>query len=124
MPLLDLFWTMLMLFLWMAWIWVVVSVVMDIFRSDDIGGVSKAFWTIFVILLPWLGVLFYLIIRGDGMAARSMSRAADQERAAQDYIREVAAVSAADEVAKLAELKNSGVITEDEFNAQKAKLLA
>ena len=124
MPLLDLFWTMLMLFLWFAWIWVVISVVMDIFRSDDMNGVSKALWTIFVIILPWLGVLIYLIARGDGMAARSMSRAAEQEQAAQAYIRQAAQVSSADELTKLAQLRDSGVITEQEFNSQKARILA
>jgi hypothetical protein len=123
MPLLDLFWTMLMLFLWFAWIWVVISVVMDIFRSDDMGGAAKALWTIFVIALPWLGVLIYLIARGDGMSARAMTRAAEQEQAAQAYIRQAAQVSSADELAKLAQLKDSGVISEQEFNSQKAKLL-
>jgi HAMP domain-containing protein len=124
MPLFDLFWTMLMLFLWLAWIWVVIAVVMDIFRSDDLGGAAKALWTLFVIILPWLGVLAYLIARGQGMATRSMARAAEQEQAAQTYIREVASTSVADELAKLSELKSSGVINEQEFNAQKARLLA
>jgi hypothetical protein len=124
MPLLDLFFAMLMLFLWFAWIWVVISVVMDIFRSDDMGGASKALWTIFVIIIPWLGVLVYLIARGDGMAARALARSTAQQEAAQAYIRQAAGVSTADELAKLADLKSSGVITADEFEAQKARILA
>ena len=123
MPLLDLFFTMLWFFLFFAWIWVLISVLGDIFRSDDIGGGGKAFWLIFVIVLPLLGVLVYVISRGDGMTKRTIQRAADNEAAAQNYIRSVASASPADELAKLGELKNSGVLTEAEFTAQKAKLL-
>ncbi len=124
MPLLDLFWAMLMLFLWLAWIWVVVSVVMDIFRNHEMGGVSKAIWTVFVILLPWLGVVIYIIAHGTGMAARSVADATVREQAAEDYIRQVAGVSPADELAKLAELRDTGVISDEEFAAHKAKVLA
>jgi hypothetical protein len=123
MPLFDLFWTMLWFFLFFAWIWVLISVLTDIFRSDDLGGFAKAFWVIFVIVLPMLGVLVYVIARGGGMAERTMQRAAAQEHATQSYIRTVAGSSSADELAKLAELRNSGVLTEEEFAAQKAKLL-
>jgi hypothetical protein len=131
MPLLDLFWSMLWLFLWFAWIWLVVMVIFDIFRSDDLSGWGKAFWALFIILLPWLGVLVYLIARGQSMGERRMQEAAARERATREYIQSVSATSSggggastADELSKLAELKNSGVISEDEFATQKAKLLA
>ena len=125
MPLLDLFWTMLMLFLWIAWFWVVISVVIDIFRNRDTNGFQKALWVLFVIVLPWLGVLIYLIAQGDGMAERSLEVAQRNDEAAQAYIRSAAgATSTADELDKLARLKDTGVITEAEFASQKARLLA
>lgn len=124
MPLLDLFWTMLMLFLWIAWFWVVISVVMDIFRNDESSGFQKALWVLFVIVLPWLGVLVYLISQGDGMAKRSTTTALRREQAAQDYIRSAAGTaSTADELEKLADLRDRGVITDQEFTAQKAAIL-
>ncbi|MGH9120102.1 MAG: SHOCT domain-containing protein [Acidimicrobiales bacterium] len=127
MPLLDLFWSMLWFFLWIAWFWLVIMVIFDIFRSDDLSGWGKALWAVFIIVLPWLGILVYLIARGDSMGQRRMEEAAARERAARQYIQSVATYggpSTADELTKLADLKNSGVITEDEFNAQKARLLA
>jgi hypothetical protein len=124
-PLLDLFWTMLMLFLWIAWFWVVISVVMDIFRNRETNGFQKALWVLFVIVLPWLGVLVYLIAQGDKMAERSMDVARRNQEAAQAYIRDAAgSTSTADELEKLARLKDSGVISETEFATQKSKLLA
>jgi len=123
MPLLDLFFTMLWFFLFFAWIWVLISIVGDIFRSDDMGGFAKAMWLVFVLLLPLLGVLVYIIARGDGMTRRNIQRASEQEQAARAYIQDAARVSPADELAKLADLRSSGVITEEEFAAQKAKLL-
>ena len=124
MPLFDLFWAMLWVFLWIAWIWTVIGVVGDIFRSDDMGGAAKAFWMIFVILIPWLGVLAYLIARGDGMAKRNYQAAVAQEEAARSYIRDAAGTSTADELVKLGELKASGVLTDAEYETQKAKILA
>lgn len=88
------------------------------------GGASKAIWTIFVIVLPWLGVLVYLIARGDGMAQRNVEAAAAAEDARRAYIQQAAGTSTADELAKLASLRESGAISEAEFNTQKAKLLA
>jgi len=123
MPLFDLFWAMLWFFLFIAWISVLISVISDIFRTDDMGGAAKAFWMIFVIVIPWLGVLAYLIARGDSMAARSVAQAAANEQAARAYIQDAAGASAADELKKLNDLKNSGVISDAEFAAQKAKLL-
>ena len=125
-PLLGIFWTMLILFLWIAWIFLVIRVFADIFRSDDLGGVAKALWCIFVIIVPWLGVLIYLIVRGQSMTHRDIAAAQANEAAIQDYIRQTAGggTSTAAELEKLAGLRDSGVITAAEFEAQKAKLLA
>ena len=124
MPLLDLFWAMLWFFLWVAWIWVLVSVVFDIFRSHDLSGWAKGLWVLLVIVVPWLGVLVYLIARGGDMAQRTVDQAAAQDRAARAYIQDAAGGgSTADELQKLAGLKSSGVISDSEFEAQKAKLL-
>ena len=127
MPLLDLFWTMLWFFLLIAWIWLLISIITDIFRSDDLSGWTKALWTLFVIIVPWLGALIYLIARGDSMQERAMRDATERAKAQRQYIQEVASTSStssADELTKLAQLRDSGVITADEFEAQKAKLLA
>jgi hypothetical protein len=124
-PLLGLFWTFLFWFLWIAWILLVFRVIVDIFRSRDIGGVAKAFWALFVIVVPWLGVLVYLIARGGKMHERDIEEAKAHEEALQDYIRRTASTgSTADELSKLAALQSQGVITADEFARQKAKLLA
>ena len=125
MPLLDVLWAMLWFFLFIAWIWVLIAVIADVFRSDDLSGWAKAFWTIFIIIIPWLGVLIYLIARGDKMADRQVQAAAAQERATRQYIQDAAGSSStADELKKLSDLKASGVLSEDEYQAQKAKLLA
>lgn len=123
MPLFDLLWSMLWFFLFVAWIWVVIGVISDIFRSDDLGGAAKAFWVIFVIIIPWLGVLFYIITNGDRMAIRALEAADERESATRAYIQDAAGASTADEIKKLADLKSSGVISDAEFEAQKAKLL-
>ncbi len=124
MPLFDLFWAMLWMFLFVAWIWAVISVVSDVFRSRDLSGWAKGFWTLFIIAIPWLGVLTYVIARGDSIAERSIRDAAEADQAARAYIQDAVSVSPANELQKLAELKESGVISEAEFNAQKVKLLA
>lgn len=127
MPLLDLFWAMLWFFLFFAWIWLLISIFADIFRSDDLGGWAKAFWTIFVVILPLLGVLVYLIARGGSMQERAMAEMAAREKATRQYIQEVSSgggASTADELEKLGRLREQGVISPEEFDAQKAKLLA
>lgn len=128
MPLLDLFWTMLWFFLFILWIWLLISLFSDIFRRDDIGGWGKAGWVFFLIFLPLLGALIYLIADGKGMAERQVRDAQDMRKMQDDYIRSVAGssggASAADELAKLASLRDAGTITAEEFEAQKAKLLA
>lgn len=126
MPLLDLFWTMLMIFLFIAWIWLLVMIFTDIFRRDNMSGWGKAGWVILLFILPLLGALIYLIANGGDMAARRVSDMQEMETAQKDYIRQVAGSgpSAADELSKLAALHDSGKLTDDEFATQKAKLLA
>lgn len=124
MPLFDLFWSMLWIFLFIIWIWLLISVFIDIFRND-ISGWVKALWVIFVIVLPFLGVLIYLIVHGDDMQERSMNRAMSQQAAQAAYIQDVAGSgSTADELEKLKGLHDRGVLTDDEFAAQKQKVLA
>jgi hypothetical protein len=125
-PLLGMFWTFLLFFIWIAWIVVLFRVIFDIFRSKDLGGFAKALWVIFVILLPFLGVLVYLIARGHSMTERDYQDAKSQEQAFQAYVRSAAGTGggSADELTKLADLRDKGVITDAEFQAQKAKLLA
>ena len=120
---------MLWFFLFFAWIWLLISVFSDIFRSSDLSGGSKALWTFFVLILPYLGVLIYLIARGGQMQERAMEEAARREEATRKYIQQAAgssggAASSADEIAKLAQLRDQGHLTEAEFAAQKAKILA
>ncbi len=125
-PILGLFWTMLILFLWIAWLIILFRVVVDIFRSHDMGGFAKALWVIAVILLPYLGVFVYIIARGDKMASREIADAQANREAFDSYVRDVAGSGGggtADELAKLAELHSKGVLSDEEFAAQKAKLL-
>jgi hypothetical protein len=125
MPLLDLFLTMFWFFLFVAWIWLLISVYADVFRSDDLGGVAKAAWVVFVLVLPYVGVFVYLIARGGSMQDRTVQRAVAQREAAESYIRDVAAApSPADELSKLAQLRAEGVLSPAEFEAQKARILA
>jgi type VI protein secretion system component VasK len=127
-PLLDAFLTMLWIFLFIIWIWLLIVVFGDIFRSRDLSGWGKALWTIGIIILPWLGVLIYLIARGSKMHERQIQAAQAQEQAFRQYVQETAASSgantAADQLAKLADLRDKGVITEAEFQTEKAKALA
>ncbi len=126
-PLLDVFWTMLWFFLWIMWIFLRVRVIMDIFRSRDLGGWGKAGWSAFVILLPFLGVFVYLIARGGKMADRDTEQVQAQERAFRSYVREAAhknGTSTAEEISKLADLHDHGVISDAEFERGKDKILS
>jgi ABC-type multidrug transport system fused ATPase/permease subunit len=124
-PLLSIFWTMLEFFLFFVWIWLLVGIFADIFRSHDMGGLAKALWVIFVVIFPFLGVLIYLIARGGSMHERAERQAAQQHKAFDAYMRHASgAGSSADELTKLADLKSKGVITDAEFDAQKAKILS
>jgi Short C-terminal domain/Phospholipase_D-nuclease N-terminal len=122
-PFLEFLWAMIVFFAWVAWIWVVVTVFIDLFRRDDIGGWGKAGWVVFVIVLPFLGVLVYLIAQHDGMRERSAKEAQVQKQAFDQYVRDAAGGSAA-EIAKAKELLDSGAITQEEYEAIKAKALA
>ena len=118
-------WSILWFTLFFMWIWLVISIFADILRSHDLGGWGKALWTIFVIFLPFLGVLVYLIARGHKMNERSLERAQAQDEATRAYIQSVAASpTSADEIAKAAQLRDSGAITDVEYQALKAKALS
>ena len=124
-PLLDFFWTLLEIFLLIVWIWLAISVFFDIFRSHDLGGVAKALWVIFIVVFPFLGILVYLIARGGKMHERADAAAARQQRAFHTYVQQAAGTSsAADELTKLVDLREKGVLTPEEFETQKAKILA
>jgi hypothetical protein len=124
-PFMDVLWTMLIFFFWVIWIWIVITVLMDVFRRHDIGGFAKALWVIFVIILPWLGVLIYLIAEHDGMRQRAVKQASAERQQFDEYVRDAAGGggSAAD-IAKAKELLDAGTITPAEFEALKAKALA
>ena len=126
-PILDFFLTMLYFFLFIIWIWLLIMVFMDVFRSHDMGGGAKALWVIFIIILPFLGVFVYLIARGGKMHERAAREAAEQQKAFDQYVKQAAGASGdttADQLSKLADLKSQGVLTDAEFDAQKAKILA
>jgi Short C-terminal domain/Phospholipase_D-nuclease N-terminal len=122
----QVFWSMLYFFLFFIWIWLLIVVFGDIFRSPDLSGWGKALWTIFVILVPYLGVFVYLIARGHKMGEHAAQQAAAQDAQMREYVQNVASTSggSADEVAKLADLRDKGVISEDEFQQAKAKALS
>ena len=122
-PFLDVLGTMILFFAWLAWLWIVVTVLVDLFRRHDIGGWHKAAWVVFVIALPFLGVLIYLIGQHDGMRERSLSEAKAQKQEFDDYVREAAGGSAA-EIARGKELLDAGTISQQEFDAIKAKALS
>ncbi len=126
-PVLDAFLTMLYFFLFFIWIWLLIMVFFDIFRSHDMGGLAKALWVIFIIILPYLGVFVYLIARGGSMQERRINEVQQQQKAFDSYVRQTAGTSGDDtasQLTKLADLKSQGVLTDAEFEAQKAKILA
>ena len=122
----QIFWSMLWFFLFFIWIWLLIIVFSDIFRSKDLGGVAKALWVIFVIIFPYLGVFVYLIARGHKMSEHAAEAAAAQDAAARAYIQSAVSDSGstADELAKLADLKAKGVIDDAEFERLKAQALS
>ena len=121
---LHLLMSIFMFFLLVAWFWVVISVIADIFRSKDLNGLRKGIWMVFVIVTPWLGVLTYLIFRGDGMQLRTMEAIIKANERKQEYIQQAATLSTADELSKLADLREKNILTDAEFETQKAKLLS
>ena len=122
-PFLDVLWTMIIFFAWVIWIWIAITVLIDVFRRHDISGWGKAGWTVFVIVAPVLGVLVYLIAQHEGMRERSAKQAQAQQQQFDQYVREAAGGSAA-EIAKAKELLDAGAITQAEFDAIKAKALS
>ena len=124
-PLLGAFWTIFEIFLWVIWIWILIYVFIDIFRSRDLSGWGKALWFLFVLLIPLIGVLVYLIARGNSMHERAVQEAQHQDREFRAYVQDAASSgNTADQLAKLADLRDRGVITPDEFEREKAKVLA
>jgi ABC-type multidrug transport system fused ATPase/permease subunit len=124
-PLLDAFWTILEIFLWVIWFWILITIFVDIFRSHDLSGWGKALWFLFVLILPLIGVLVYLIVRGGSMHERAVQQVQRQDEQFRSYIQETASSqSSADQLAKLADLRDRGVITAEEFEREKAKILA
>lgn len=118
---LSMFWFMLLF----AWIMLLFHIIADIFRDRELSGGAKALWCLFLIFIPWLGALVYLIVRGDSMAERSVKAAQENEENMRAYVRDAAgSTSAADELAKLAQLRDSGAITPEDYEKAKAKVLA
>ena len=124
-PFLDIFWTMLIFFMWVIWIWILVTVLMDLFRRHDIGGWGKAGWTLLVVVLPFLGVFLYLVTQGKEMAERRASEIQASQASFDSYVRSVATNGGAtDQIAKAKELLDSGAIDQAEFEQLKRKALA
>jgi hypothetical protein len=122
-PFLDVMWTMLVFFAWVIWFWLLITIFADVFRRHDISGWTKAAWTVFVIFLPFLGVLVYLISQSKGIAERNTQTARAQQAQADDYIRSVAG-GPAEQIAKAKQLLDSGAIDAQEYEALKQKALA
>ena len=123
-PFLNIFWTMLIFFAWVAWIWIAVTVLIDLFRRRDLSGWAKAAWVIFVIVLPFVGVLVYLIAYHDGMADRGAKQAAASQAQMDEYVRKAAGTGGpAGEIETAKKLLESGTITQAEFDAIKAKAI-
>ena len=126
-PLLSVFWTIFEFFLWVIWIWILIMVFIDIFRSHDLSGWAKALWFLFVLFIPLIGVLVYLIVRGGSMHERAVAQARHQDADFRQYVQQAAAsspASTADQLSKLADLRDRGVISAEEFEREKAKVLA
>ena len=124
-PLLDIFWTIIIVFAWVAWFWVLIMIISDLFSRHDIGGWGKALWMIFVILLPFLGVFIYLVSQGKGMGERRMALMEANQQQFDAHVREVAASEGpADQIAKAKALLDAGTIDQAEFDRLKAQALA
>jgi len=122
-PFLDVFWTMIIFFCWVAWIWVLIVIISDLFRRHDTSGWVKALWVVFLIVLPFLGVLIYLIANGSGMSRRQAESVRASQEQFDSYVKSVSGGSAT-ELAKAKELLDSGAINQAEYDQLKAKVLA
>jgi Short C-terminal domain/Phospholipase_D-nuclease N-terminal len=124
-PFLEVFWTLIVFFLWVMWFWLLISIWTDIFRRDDISGFGKTGWLIFTLVLPFLGVFIYVISQHEGMTRRNLERGRAQRAQFDDYVRETAGSGgAAAEIEKAKQLLDSGALTQAEFDALKQKALA
>jgi len=126
-PFMDLLWSMIIFFAWVAWIWILIVILTDVFRRHDIGGWTKALWTIFLVVIPFLGVLVYLVAQHDGMAERQQKDVQAQQAQFDSYVRQAAGTGGggpASEIAKAKDLLDSGAITQSEFDTLKAKAVA
>jgi hypothetical protein len=124
-PFLDILWTMIIFFAWVAWIWILIVILTDVFRRRDISGWAKAAWTVFLIVVPFLAALIYLIAQHDGMAERTAKQVQGQQEQFDSYVRTVASDGgAASEIDRAKKLLDDGTITQSEFDALKAKALA
>jgi Short C-terminal domain/Phospholipase_D-nuclease N-terminal len=125
-PALNIFWTIVEVFLWVIWFWILITVIIDIFRSTDLSGWAKAAWFVFVLIIPLIGVLVYLIARGGSMHDRAMRQAQQEDADMRSYIKQAAGdshPSTADQLEKLSSLRDRGVISPAEFDQAKAKIL-
>ncbi len=127
----QVFWSFLVFFFWIIWIWLAITVFVDIFRSRDLSGVGKMVWVLLVVLIPYLGVFAYLLLRGGKMHERAMEAAQAQDKAFRQYVQDAAGSgnghnghSTADELSRLADLKERGVISDEEFERLKAKAVS
>jgi len=123
-PFLNIFWTMILFFAWVVWIWMMIAILTDVFRRKDIGGFAKAAWVIFMIVLPFVGVLIYLISQHDKMAERNLERAEAMQQQFDAHVKQVAGGGAAGEIAQAKSLLDTGAINQAEFDTIKAKALA
>jgi uncharacterized membrane protein YcjF (UPF0283 family) len=123
-PFLDVLWTMLVFFGWVIWFWILIVVLSDLFRRHDVSGWGKAAWTVFVIVLPFLGVLVYLIAAGKGLAERRTEEMRANQAQFDSHVREVASSGPADQIAKAKELLDKGAIDQSEFDQLKRQALA
>jgi hypothetical protein len=125
-PVLDIFWTTCLIFLWFLWFMLLFRVFGDLFRDDSLSGWAKAGWTIFVLILPFLGVFIYLIARGKGMGQRDVTEARERESQFRSYVRDAAGSgpSTTDELAKIAQLHSDGKLTDEEYQQAKNKVLS
>jgi general stress protein CsbA len=125
-PFMNVLWSMIIFFAWVAWIWILITILTDVFRRHDIGGWTKALWTIFLVVIPFLGVLVYLVAQHDGMAERQQKDVQAQQAQFDSYVRQAAGTGggAASEIEKAKALLDSGAITQSEFDTLKAKAVA
>ena len=124
-PLLNVFWTIFIVFLWVIWIWILIWIFIDIFRSQDLSGWAKTLWFLFVLFIPLIGVLVYLIARGGKMHEHAVQDQRQQDQEFRAYVQEASgSQSTADQLAKLADLRDRGDITDAEFEREKAKILS